>query len=101
MRIKSQLNVKISTMYFRVCHVAGKLVETLQRKQPELEITNKDVLCVKIAGLCHDLGIKWVISICIILEFYPNRVDQHIQAVAHFLMFLKSYTNVLGMPTGW
>ena len=89
-------------MYFRVCHVAGKLVETLQRKQQsELDITNKDVLCVKIAGLCHDLGMNWFISICIIPEFYPNCVDQHIQVVAHFLMFLKSYTSVPGMPTGW
>ena len=40
----------------RVSYLAGKLVETLQRKQPELGITYVDVLCVKIAGLCHDLG---------------------------------------------
>ena len=39
-----------------VAYLAGELVETLQKKQPELEITDKDVLCVKIAGLCHDLG---------------------------------------------
>ena len=31
-------------------------METLKAKQPELGITDKDVLCVKMAGLCHDLG---------------------------------------------
>ncbi|VDI26785.1 Hypothetical predicted protein [Mytilus galloprovincialis] len=41
---------------FRVCHLAGKLTRTLQKRQPGLDITNKDILCVEIAGLCHDLG---------------------------------------------
>eukprot|EP00057_Strongylocentrotus_purpuratus_P006001 XP_011660475.1 PREDICTED: deoxynucleoside triphosphate triphosphohydrolase SAMHD1-like [Strongylocentrotus purpuratus] len=39
-----------------VCYLARELVLSLQRKQPELEITDKDILCVQIAGLCHDLG---------------------------------------------
>ncbi|XP_064385626.1 deoxynucleoside triphosphate triphosphohydrolase SAMHD1-like isoform X2 [Halichondria panicea] len=39
-----------------VAHLAGKLVEKLQHDQPKLKITTEDVLCVKIAGLCHDLG---------------------------------------------
>ena len=42
----------------RVGYLAGELVGMLQRKQPELAITDVDVLCVKIAGLCHDLGSK-------------------------------------------
>ena len=42
--------------HFRVCHLAGELVETLQRNQSQLNITHEDVLCVKMAGLCHDLG---------------------------------------------
>ena len=37
--------------------MAGELLEALRIKQPELEITDKDLLCVKIAGLCHDLGV--------------------------------------------
>lgn len=39
-----------------VSHLAGEFVESLQRRQPELDITVNDVLCIKIAGLCHDLG---------------------------------------------
>lgn len=39
-----------------VCHLAGQLTRALQRRQPELEITSKDILCCEIAGLCHDLG---------------------------------------------
>ena len=37
-------------------YLAGEFVERLQRCQKKLKITNKDVLCIKIAGLCHDLG---------------------------------------------
>nr|XP_009860481.1 deoxynucleoside triphosphate triphosphohydrolase SAMHD1 isoform X1 [Ciona intestinalis] len=38
------------------CHLAGELVKLLKRKQSDLNIDDKDVLCVQIAGLCHDLG---------------------------------------------
>lgn len=39
-----------------VAHLAGQLLLALKEKQPELEITDRDVLCVQISGLCHDLG---------------------------------------------
>lgn len=39
-----------------VAHLAEQLAYSLKKNQPELGITDADVLCVKIAGLCHDLG---------------------------------------------
>jgi HD superfamily phosphohydrolase len=39
-----------------VAYLSGLVVEHLQKKQPELKITKEDVVCIQIAGLCHDLG---------------------------------------------
>jgi len=39
-----------------VSHLVGYELETIKRKQPELNITDRQVLLMKVAGLCHDLG---------------------------------------------
>ena len=39
-----------------VSYLVGYELETIKRKQPELKISDRQVLLMKIAGLCHDLG---------------------------------------------
>ncbi|XP_035827017.1 deoxynucleoside triphosphate triphosphohydrolase SAMHD1, partial [Aplysia californica] len=41
-----------------VCYLAGQLLRSIKDNQPKLvdAIRDKDILCVEIAGLCHDLG---------------------------------------------
>lgn len=39
-----------------VSYLSGYMIETLKNKQPELNITERDILLVKVAGLIHDLG---------------------------------------------
>lgn len=37
-------------------YLAGEFGRELQKNSPEVEITEKDILCLEVAGLCHDLG---------------------------------------------
>ncbi|KAF9651040.1 HD-domain/PDEase-like protein [Thelephora ganbajun] len=39
-----------------VAYLARCMAEHLKDQQPELGITDRDVECVQVAGLCHDLG---------------------------------------------
>ncbi|KAI8369175.1 hypothetical protein EDC96DRAFT_607057 [Choanephora cucurbitarum] len=39
-----------------VSHLSGTLVERFAREQPELNVTQDEIKCLKLAGLCHDLG---------------------------------------------
>ncbi|XP_060576976.1 deoxynucleoside triphosphate triphosphohydrolase SAMHD1-like [Ruditapes philippinarum] len=39
-----------------VCHLAGRFLRALKDRQPNLEISSEDILCVEIAALCHDIG---------------------------------------------
>lgn len=39
-----------------VGYLAKRMIESLQSKQPELEINDNTILTFQLAGLCHDLG---------------------------------------------
>ena len=39
-----------------VMELAGKVGKLIQENQSALNVTDKDILCLRIAGLCHDLG---------------------------------------------
>ena len=39
-----------------VYHLSGLLIENIKNNQPELGIDDRQVLLIKLAGLCHDLG---------------------------------------------
>lgn len=68
-----QCNSVVHTLCYRVAYLAGQFAEALSAKQPELNITPEDILCVQIAGLCHDLGNWWTTSIKVNLH-QPNGV---------------------------
>lgn len=39
-----------------VAYLSRTFATQLQQRQPELNISESDILCVELAGLCHDLG---------------------------------------------
>lgn len=39
-----------------VAYLARQMAVHVKDTQPELGITDRDVKCVELAGLCHDLG---------------------------------------------
>ena len=56
--------------------MAGEVVERLKKNQNELQIDDHDVLCVKIAGLCHDLGDCTAFIAKLISQFFFLKVVQ-------------------------
>nr|MBA3286088.1 HD domain-containing protein [Nitrosopumilus sp.] len=39
-----------------VSYLAEKFLRRIRKNQPELQITDRDIQCVRVAGLCHDIG---------------------------------------------
>ena len=74
------VGIKDNCFLYRVCHLAGEFIKNLQQKNmrfipgteiseaDKLNITHEEEMCVRLAGLCHDLGMNnellfWMCSI--------------------------------------
>lgn len=63
-----------------VAYLGRVFVSQLQQRQPELNITFSDILCIEIAGLCHDLGhgiFSHLFDQKILPELVPNLDFKH------------------------
>ncbi|KAJ3311505.1 SAM domain and HD [Boothiomyces sp. JEL0838] len=77
-----------------VCHMAGLWIETLRKNQPELDITDNDVKCVRLAGLTHDLGhgpFSHLFDSRFIPKVKPNANWSHEQASEEMLSHLLAH----------
>jgi deoxynucleoside triphosphate triphosphohydrolase SAMHD1 len=54
-----------------VAHLAKNLLKYIKSNQPELDISDQDILNVMVAGLCHDLGH------CILSHVFDNEFTIH------------------------
>jgi HD superfamily phosphohydrolase len=79
-----------------VAHLAERMCRRLQTRQPNLNITDKDVLCIKLAGLCHDLGHGPFSHVY--CEMFPKELQKHLKKNPHLR---KHYENLPDPPQGW
>jgi deoxynucleoside triphosphate triphosphohydrolase SAMHD1 len=70
-----------------VCHLAGQFLECLKRTQhllaAEDRFTDKDAICVQLAGLCHDMG-HGILSHLFDSKFIPEMVRRVACSCYHF-----------------
>ena len=82
--------LKLSNFFYSVSHLAGELARDLKRNQPGLKISERDILCLEIAGLCHDIGnvfrkLNYRILLLTVKSF-PT-----LQDMVHSLISLKTF----------
>lgn len=66
----------------RTSHLAGVFGRELKTNitEPDIKITNKEILCLEVAGLCHDLG--WYM-----FYDFPILAEQNVFITYYMLIF--------------
>jgi HD superfamily phosphohydrolase len=79
-----------------VAHLAQLLCRRVQARQPNLECTDKDVLCVKLAGLLHDVGHGMYSHTY--EKFVTEEFPKYLARNGHLN---KHYASLPPIPKGW
>ena len=79
-----------------VSHLTRQLLDSLSQRQPYLGITELDILCCEIAGLCHDLGHGCFSHFYEnFLSFTPQRGWRHENMSTQMLDYLIEENNLM------
>jgi len=79
-----------------VSHLSGIFIKNIQKKQPEINITEDDIRRIKIAGLIHDLGHACYSHF--FDHYFLNDIDSplknHEERSIHILMYMNKKYNL-------
>jgi deoxynucleoside triphosphate triphosphohydrolase SAMHD1 len=83
-----------------VAHLAFRMVSSISERQPELGITSRDILCVTLAALCHDIGHgpgshMWDGQILSRLEIDMTHEDMSLLMIDVIIARIKSHSELL------